>query len=98
MMTRESLQLTLARWNEHEIILFDHVRRESWLLYPPGSRYAAARHVIERGTLVERRRWTPFAEPEEHLMTVSEGCTKHGFDCEAQKAIQAAIDFGWNPF
>lgn len=98
MTTSESLQLTLARWNAHEIILFDQIRRESWLLYPPGSQYAASKHVLQGGTLIERRRWTPFAKPEEHLITLREGCATHGFDCEAQKAIQAAIDFGWNPF
>jgi hypothetical protein len=90
--------LRLVRWNEHEVILFDDARRESWLVYPPGSQYVSRKHVLDRGTLVERRRWTPYDLPEEHLFTMQTGCAKHGMDCEAQKAIQAAIDYGWNPF
>jgi hypothetical protein len=98
MTTRQAVPLRLARWNQHEIILFDDARRESWLIYPPGSQYLASKHVIERSTLVERRRWTPYDAPEEHLFTIQTGCAKHGMTCEAQKAIQAAIDYGWNPF
>ena len=98
MTTVESLRLTLARWNAHEVIMFDEERRESWILYPPGSQYLSGKRVLQGGTLIERRRWTPYTQPEEHLVNLKEGCASHGFECESQRAIQAAIDFGWNPF
>jgi hypothetical protein len=90
--------LAIARWNDNEVIFFDHERRESWIVYPPRTAYTFARRVMAGGTLVERRRWSAAGAGEEHVFTAAEGCAAHGIACTAQKAIQAAIDTGFNPF
>ena len=68
-----ALRVRLARWNDHELILFDDAARESWLLYPPRSRYQASRRVLGQALLVERRPWNPDASPDEHVVTPAEG-------------------------
>jgi hypothetical protein len=93
-----ALRFRLARWNDHELILFDDESRESWLLYPPRSRYQARRRVLGQALLVERRPWNPDVSPDEHVVTPAEGCARHGLACGAQEAIQAAVDAGYDPF
>ena len=93
-----ALRFRLARWNDHELILFDDELRESWLLYPPRSRYQAGRRVLGQALLVERRPWNPDANPDEHVVTPAEGCARHGLACQAKEAIQAAVDAGYDPF
>ena len=91
-------RLTIARWNDNELIFFDQEQRESWIVYPPRTTYTFVRRVMAGGTLVERRRWSGAGGKEEHVFTAAEGCAAHGVVCEAQRAIQAAIDTGFNPF
>lgn len=90
--------LTIARWNDNELIFFDQERRESWIVYPPRTAYTFVRRVMAGGTLVERRRWSGMGGTEEHVFSAAEGCAAHGVACAAQRAIQAAIDAGFNPF
>ncbi len=90
--------LTIARWNDNELIFFDQDRRESWIVYPPRTAYSFVRRVVAGGTLVERRRWSTTGAGEEHVFTAAAGCAAHGLACDAQRAIQAAIDTGFNPF
>ncbi len=89
--------LVIARWNDNELVFFDHERRESWIVYPPRTGYSFIRRVVAGGTLVERRRWS-LAGAEEHVFTAAAGCAAHGLACAGQRAIQAAIDSGFNPF
>ena len=93
-----ALRFRLARWSPDEVILFDDAARESWLLYPPRSRYQASRRVLGQALLVERRPWNPDASPDEHVVTPADGCARHGLTCQAQEAIQAAVDAGYDPF
>ena len=93
-----ALRGRLARWNDHELILFDDESRESWLIYPPRSRYQASRRVLGQAVVVERRPWNPDARPDEHVLTPLEGCARHGMTCQAQDALQAAVDAGYDPF
>lgn len=90
--------LVIARWNDNELVFFDHERQESWIIYPPRTAYTFVRRVVAGGTLVERRRWRVVGAVEEHVFTAAEGCAAHGLACEAQRAIQAAVDCGFNPF
>ncbi len=90
--------LTIARWNDNELLFFDQERRESWIVYPPRTGYRFVRRVIAGGTLVERRRWSVIGGAEEHIFTAATGCAAHGLDCDGQRAIQAAVDSGFNPF
>jgi hypothetical protein len=90
--------LTIARWNDNELIFFDHERRESWIVYPPRTAYSFVRRVVAGGTLVERRRWSVAGAVEEHVFSAASGCAAHGLECDGQRAIQAAVDTGFNPF
>lgn len=90
--------LVIVRWNENELMFFDHERSETWIVFPPRTSYRFVRRVIAGGTLVERRRWAVVGGNEEHVFTASAGCAAHGVTCDAQRAIQAAIDSGFNPF
>ena len=93
-----ALRFKLARWNDDELILFDDAARESWILYPPRSRYNARRRLIAPALVVEHRSWSPERQPEEHVVTPAAGCARHGMTCQAQDAIQAAVDAGYDPF
>jgi len=88
----------IARWSENELILFDEGKRESWLVYPPRSRYDFLRRPTPDTTLVIRHPWAPYSPQAEHAIRVREGCGEHGMECEAQEALQAAIDTGFDPF
>jgi len=91
-------ELVIARWNDNELVFFDHERQESWIIYPPRTAYTFVRRVVAGGTLVERRRWKVAGAVEEHVFTAAEGCAAHGGWCAARRASQAAVDSGFSPF
>jgi hypothetical protein len=93
-----ALRFRIARWSDNELILFDDAARESWILYPPRSRYAFVRRVIGDALVVEHRPWSPDRAAEEHVVRLADGCVRHGIACKAQDAIQAAVDAGFDPF
>jgi hypothetical protein len=88
----------IARWSDNELVLFDDERRESWLVYPPRSRYEFLRRQTRDTTLVVHHPWAPYSREIEHAVRLQEGCGAHGMDCAAQEALQAAIDVGFDPF
>jgi hypothetical protein len=88
----------IARWSENELVLFDEQRRESWLVYPPRSRYEFLRRQTRDTTLIVYHPWAPYSREEEHAVRPKEGCGLHGLECAAQEALQAAIDSGFDPF
>jgi hypothetical protein len=90
--------LDIARRNDNELVLFDHQARVSWIVYPPRSQYDFIRRPSRDTVIVEYHPWTPFSETEEHTILPREGCGAHGLACGANRAIQAGIDCGWNPF
>jgi hypothetical protein len=80
------------------LVLFDEGRHESWLVYPPRSRYDFVRRQTADTTLLVHHPWALFSREVEHAIRLQEGCGQHGLDCEAQEALQAAIDTGFDPF
>ena len=90
--------LDVARLTDNELILFDRERRESWIIYPPRSKYDFLRRPSAKTVLVEHRPWAPFSQIDEHHIEARDGCLEHGLACAAQAAIQAGLDVGWNPF
>ena len=88
----------IARWTDNELVLFDEERRESWLVYPPRSRYEFLRRQTRDTTLVVCHAWAPYSPEVEHAIRLQEGCGQHGLECEAQEPTQAAIDTGFDPF
>ena len=42
----------MARWSDNELVLFDDQRAESWLVYPPRSRYEFVQRQTRDTTLV----------------------------------------------
>ncbi len=93
-----AMRFRIARWSDNELILFVEEKQESWMLYPPRSKYAFVKRLVSDVLVVEHKPWRPFVASEEHVVRMQEGCTEHGMECEAQSAIQAAIDAGWDPF
>jgi len=93
-----TVRFRLARWSAEELILFDDERRESWILYPPRSLYARRRGIVGRALVVEQRPWAPEKVPFEHVVTVTDGCVRHGMECAARQAIEAAVQTGFDPF
>jgi hypothetical protein len=90
--------LTPVRANDNELIFFDYSARESRILYPPRSRYLSNQRLLSGQMLVERRPWSVATSVEQHVISAAEGCAAHGIDCEAQRAVQATANIGWNPF
>ncbi len=90
--------LDIARLNDNELVLFDRERQESWIVFPPRSRYDFLKRPSPETVLVEHHPWAPFSPIVEHLILPREGCLEHRLDCGAQTAIQAGLDAGWNPF
>ena len=88
----------IARFSDNELVLFDDARRESWLVYPPRSRYDFVRRRMRHTTLVVHHPWAPYSQQVEHAVRLQEGCGQHGMECAAQEAIQAAVDMGFDPF
>jgi len=93
-----AMRFRVARWSDNELILFDDERQESWILYPPRSKYAFVKRLVPDVLIVEHRPWRPFVASAEHTIRMQEGCTEHGMECDAQLAIQAAVDAGFDPF
>ena len=93
-----ALRFRIARWSDNELILFDDDARESWILYPPRSRYAFVKRLVGDALIVEHRPWTPNCASAEHVVRAAEGCVRHGLTCKAHEAIQAAVDAGFDPF
>jgi hypothetical protein len=93
-----AMRFRVARWSDNELILFDEAGQESWILYPPRSKYAFVKRLVPDVLIVERRPWTPYSAAVEHTIRMQDGCTQHGMECEAQPVIQAAVDTGWDPF
>ena len=88
----------IGRFSDNEFVLFDDAQRESWLIYPPRSRYDFVRRRTRDTTLVVHHPWAPYSQQVEHAVRLQEGCGLHGLECAAQEAIQAAIDLGFDPF
>jgi hypothetical protein len=93
-----ALHLRIVRWNDNELIFFDDKKEESWIIYPPHSRYTFIKRAMAGVTVVEHRPWDANKKVMEHAIRLQEGCTLHGMTCPAQAAIRAAIDVGFNPF
>jgi hypothetical protein len=89
---------TIGRWNDNELILFLEERQESWIVYPPRSAYAFVRRPSRDAAVVEFQPWAPLATPDQHAVRPRDGCVLHGTDCAAARAIQAAVDTGFDPF
>ena len=58
----------IARWSDNELVLFDATRHESWLLYPPRSRYEFLRRQTADTTLVVHHPWAPYSRETEHAI------------------------------
>ncbi|MBI4499154.1 MAG: hypothetical protein HY689_14790 [Chloroflexi bacterium] len=93
-----ALRLRPARMNDNELVFFDHQRHESWILYPPRSRYTFLNRPLPNLLIVEHRPWTTSVPTKQHLIRLPEGCVEHGIACAAQAAIRAAAALGWDPF
>ncbi|MCC6174817.1 MAG: hypothetical protein IT305_05905 [Chloroflexi bacterium] len=88
----------IARMNDNELILFDDRRKESWIVYPPRSRYDFLERPSATTVLVEHHPWAPYADVVVHAVDARTGCREHGLDCGAQAAIETSVQVGWNPF
>lgn len=95
----QPLELPLvARWNDNELILFFESRRESWIVYPPRSRYEFVWRPSADAAVVEFRAWSVAVDADQHPVRPRDGCTLHGMDCRASEALQAAVNTGFDPF
>src|SRR5438067_11151383 len=95
-----ALRFTVARYSNNGLVLFDTAAQESWIVYPPRSRYAflRSRRASSRITVVEHHPWAPFAKVEDHHLRPEDACGLHGITCTANEVIQAATHLGFNPF
>jgi len=84
--------------NDNEFILFDELARESWIIYPPRSRYGHVQRPSKDSTVVEYHPWAPFTPTRDHVVRLAEGCADHGLECGAYAAVKAAAEAGWNSF
>ena len=91
---------TIARRTDNELILFDEVASESWIVYPPRSEYEflAPRRRSPNTTVVEHHPWSATIAPVDHQVDARDGCLVHGLHCQAQVAITAAVRLGYDPF
>jgi len=94
------LRFTVARNSDNELVLFDTAKEESWIVYPPRSRYAFLknRRASSRSTVVEHHPWAPLSRIQDHDVRPDNACALHGTRCHAHEVIQAAVDFGFDPF
>ena len=93
-----SLKFTIGRLSDNELIFFDEAARESWIIYPPRSRYTHLRRPSGDTTMVEHHPWAPLSASLFHVVTAAEGCAEHGVECGAYTAVKAAAEAGWNAF
>ena len=88
----------IGRLNDNECILFHEAERESWIIYPPRSRYSFVRRPTTDSTVVEHHPWAPFSDIRDHVVRLQMGCAEHGLECGAYAAVKAAAEAGWDPF
>lgn len=91
---------TIARRTDNELILFDEAASESWIVYPPRSEYEflSTRRRSPGTTIVEHHPWSASVAPIDHQVDAREGCLLHGLHCQAQLALTAAVQLGYDPF
>jgi hypothetical protein len=96
----EPLRFQIGRYSDNELVLFDEARQESWIVYPPRSAYEflRLRRPSAMVTLVEHHPWAPFSKIVDHHLDARDACLLHGLTCEANAAIQAAVELGYDPF
>jgi len=97
-MSSQSIPFKIGRLSDNELILFDEERQESWIIYPPRSKYEFVKRPTGDTTVVEHHPWAAFVRPTEHYVRLHKGCLDHGLDCDTKTALQAAVDLGWDPF
>ena len=90
----------IGRYSDNELVLFDANKQESWIIYPPRSAYdfLHLRRPSKTVTVVEHHPWTPFTVARDHHVQARDACLLHGLECKANVAVQAAVDFGFDPF
>jgi hypothetical protein len=88
----------VGRMNDNELVFFDEPARESWIIYPPRSRYAHVRRPTGASVVVEHHPWAPLSASAEHVITAEHGCAEHGIECGAYDALRAAAQLGWDAF
>jgi hypothetical protein len=93
-------RFSVGRLSDNELILFDESAEESWIIYPPRSRYdfLGDRRPTISSTVVEFHPWAPMAATVDHQLNARDGCLTHSAACPAHAAIQAAVDLGFDPF
>jgi len=94
------LRFTIARFSDNELVLFDTAAQESWVVYPPRSRYdfLHTRRASSRITLVEHHPWAPFSKIDDHPLRPESACGLHGTTCAANEIVTAAAQLGFDPF
>ncbi len=100
MLANPVTRFSVGRLSDNELILFDESAQESWIVYPPRSRYdfLGDRRPSASTTVVEFHPWRPMSPTVDHQLNAREGCLTHGADCPSNAAIQAAVDLGFDPF
>ena len=93
-----ALRFKIARLNDNETVFFDEPAQESWIIYPPRSKYGHLWRPRSTSVIVEHHPWAPLSAIANHVVTAAEGCAEHGIDCQAYDAIKAATQLGWDPF
>ena len=93
-----ALRFTVGRMNDNELVFFDEGARESWIIYPPRSKYAHVRRPTTTSVVVEHHPWAPLSDTRDHVVTAAEGCAEHGIECGAYAAIKSASQLGWDAF
>ena len=88
----------IGRMNDNELVLFDEHARESWIIYPPRSRYTHLQRPTPQSTIVEHHPWAPMSEIRNHVVTPADGCSEHGIECGAYAAVEAGAQMGWDAF
>ena len=91
-------RFNIARWSENELVLFDESRRESWLIYPPRSRYEFLRRQTPDTTLVMHHPWAPYSREVEHAIRYKRGAPSTGLPARRRRRsrrrlIQGSIHF-----
>jgi hypothetical protein len=99
-LTLASPRFDIGRFSNNELVLFDSTRQESWIIYPPRSAYdfLKLRRPAKTVTVVEYHPWAPMSVTTDHHVQARDACAQHGLECEANVAVQAAVDFGFDPF
>src|SRR3984893_15919839 len=90
----------IGRYSDNELVLFDATKQESWIIYPPRSAYnfLHRRRPSNTTTVVEHHPWAPMSVTRDHHVQARDACLLHGLECPANVAVQAAVDFGFDPF